>query len=297
MTGILIIDKPGGLTSFGALIRVKKIIKQKKCGHTGTLDPMATGALTVLLGGATRFSELLPDSDKAYTATLRLGTVTDTLDITGKVLGQNEVTAKRADFEKALGQFKGKIMQTPPMFSAVSVDGRRLYELAREGKEVERAAREVEIHSIELTGCDEESNEYTIDVSCSSGTYIRSLADDIGRALGCGATLTALRRTRANGFSVNTALTLETLAEAVENGTLAERLISVDTALGAYPAVKVTDAQAVRFSNGGELMTDRLGGAKEPGLYRVYSPGGTFLGVGENRADGNLYVKRVFRDE
>ena len=296
MTGILLIDKPEGLTSFGTLIRVKKIINQKKCGHCGTLDPMATGVLTVLLGGATKFADVLPDRSKAYRATVKLGTVTDTLDITGTVLEKNEVTATRADFEAAAKKFTGRIKQLPPMYSAVSVGGKRLYELARKGETVEREERDAEIFGIDIVDCDETSGEFTVDVACSSGTYIRTLADDIGRALGCGAVLTSLRRTAANGYLVQNALTLEALAKAVENGELEKHILTVDGALETYPAVYVTEAQAVRFSNGGELMTDRLHGVEEKGYYRVYAPGSVFLGVGENR-DGSLYVGKLYREE
>lgn len=296
MTGILLIDKPEGLTSFGALIRVKKIINQKKCGHCGTLDPMATGVLTVLLGGATRFAEIMPDSSKAYRAGIKLGTVTDTLDITGRVLEQNEVSVTKEEFEDAAKRFLGKIRQLPPMYSAVSVDGKRLYELARKGETVERKERDAEIFALNIVDSDEAKGEYTVDVACSSGTYIRTLADDIGRALGCGAVLTALRRTVANGYGVENALTLDELEETVKNGELEKHVMSVDSALQAYPAVRVTAAQAVRFSNGGELSADRLDGVPEPGYYRVYAPDGAFLGAGENRG-GSLYVKKLYKED
>ena len=296
MTGILLIDKPEGLTSFGTLIRIKKTINRKKCGHCGTLDPMATGVLTVLLGGATKFADVLPDRSKAYRATIKLGTVTDTLDITGAVLEQNEVTATRADFEAAAKGFTGRIKQIPPMYSAVSVDGKRLYELARKGETVERKERDAEIFKIDIVDCDEASGEYTVDVACSSGTYIRTLADDIGRALGCGAVLKTLRRTAANGYSVENAFTLDELEEAVANGELEKHILGVDSALQAYPAVRVTAAQAVRFSNGGELSADRLNGVTQPGFYRVYAPGSAFLGVGEKRGD-SLYVGKLYREE
>ena len=300
MTGLLLIDKPEGLTSFGALMRVKRIISQKKCGHTGTLDPMATGVLTVLLGGATRFSELLPDHNKAYIAKLRLGTVTDTLDITGKVLEENPVTATKEDFIASLAPFRGEISQLPPMYSAVSVNGKRLYELAREGKEVERTPRTVFISELELISADEDKNEYEIRVGCSSGTYIRTLADDIGRALGCGATLVSLRRTLANSFTAEQTLTLEELEQAVADGRLEEYILPLDKALEYYPAVTVSEKQAVRFLNGGALALERLGSmgeriAENPGYYRVYSPDGVFLGLGEAQEE-ELKVKRVNPD-
>ena len=296
MTGILLIDKPEGLTSFGTLIRVKKIIKQKKCGHCGTLDPMATGVLTVLLGGATRFAELMPDTDKEYRATIKLGTVTDTLDITGRVLEKNEVNVSKEDFEAAAVKFTGKIKQVPPMYSAVSVDGKRLYELARKGETVERCERDAEIYRLDVVDCDEKAGEYTVDVACSSGTYIRTLADDIGRELGCGAVLTALRRTAANGYKADDALTLEELERAAQEGKLQKHISGVEDALAVYPAVYVTGAQASRFSNGGELSVERLRGVSEKGFYRVYAPENIFLGIGENRGE-SLYVKKQYREE
>ena len=297
MTGILLIDKPEGLTSFGALIRVKKIIGQKKCGHTGTLDPLATGVLTVMLGNATRFCELLPDHDKEYIASFRLGTVTDTFDITGKVLKISEVNSTAADVRAALEEFKGKIKQTPPMFSAVSVNGKRLYELARKGEEIEREERDAEIFELEMLDCDEGKGEYTVRVACSGGTYVRTLTDDLGKKLGCGAVLTALRRTRANGFSVENALTLDELKAAVEAGELGNHILSVESALESYPKVVVSSAQAVRFANGGELLVERLRGAKKDGIYRVFDPQMKFLGLGENDGGENLLVKRVFKAE
>ena len=296
MTGILLVDKPEGLTSFGTLIKIKKIISQKKCGHCGTLDPMATGVLTVLLGSATRFAEILPDHRKEYRAVIKLGIVTDTLDITGTVLEKNSVCVGKADFEAAAKQFLGEIKQVPPMYSAVSVDGKRLYELARKGQTVERRERAAEIFRLDLVECDEAADEYTVDVACSSGTYIRTLADDIGRALGCGAVLTALRRTSANGFSVSNALTLENLSSEFAGGRLENHIIGVENALGVYPAVYVTEAQAARFSNGGELSVERLRGIEEKGFYRVYAPGRVFLGIGENRGE-SLFVKKLFKNE
>lgn len=294
MTGILLIDKPEGMTSFVAAARVRRMTGVKKTGHTGTLDPMATGVLPVLLGGATRFCELLPSHDKAYIASLRLGTVTDTLDITGEVLETREVNASRADFESALQSFSGTIEQVPPMYSAISQNGVRLYKLARQGIEVERESRTVNISSISLVGCDEKNGEYTISVECSAGTYIRSLVADIGEKLGCGAVMTALRRTSANGFDIKDAVTIEQLEAAANEDRLGEILLPVDKALGGYGSVTVTEAQAKRFLNGGELFLERLK-IKGEGIFRVYSPKGDFLGLGETE-DEYLKVRRVFHD-
>ncbi len=294
MTGIIILDKPENITSFGAVARVRRICAEKKCGHSGTLDPMATGVMTVMLGGATRFCELLPSHDKEYIASFRLGTITDTLDITGKVLETRPVSAAKQDVEQALEGFIGEISQLPPMYSAISVNGQRLYDLARQGIEVERQARTVTIYSAEMLDADETANEYKISVACSSGTYIRTLIDDIGKKLGCGAVMTALRRTRANGFSVSNAVTVEKLEEAAQNGTLDNLLIPVEKALDIYPSVQVTEAQAKRFSNGGELDLNRIKCAKITGYYRVYAPDGKFLGLGEINDPETLQVKRVY---
>ncbi|MBQ2903469.1 MAG: tRNA pseudouridine(55) synthase TruB [Clostridia bacterium] len=295
MTGIILLDKPEGITSFGAIARVRRICSEKKCGHTGTLDPMATGVLTIMLGGATRFCELLPGHDKAYTASFRLGTVTDTLDITGKVLETREVTATAEQVKEKLAEFVGEISQLPPMYSAVSVDGKRLYELARQGIEVERKARQVTVYSIEMLSENEESGEYTISVECSSGTYIRTLISDLGEALGCGAVMTALRRTKANGFGIENAVTLEELADAAENGTLENLVIPVEKALEGYPVIKVSAAQAKRFSNGGELDLQRLKYPRMLGYFRIYDPENRFIGLGEIGTGDSLAVKRVYQ--
>ena len=295
MTGVLILDKPAGFTSFDAVAKTRRLCGEKKCGHTGTLDPMATGVMTVLLGGATRFAALLPDHDKSYAATFRLGQTTDTLDCTGTVLETRPVTATRADVEAALAAFRGEITQIPPMYSAVSVGGQRLYKLARQGVEIDRPARRVTIHALTLTQAEEAENVYTVAVDCSAGTYVRTLIGDLGERLGCGAVLTALRRTRANGFDETQAVTLDRLEDAAQRGAAAALLIPLDRALTAYPALTVTAAQAARFRNGGALFTARLYGLGAPGIYRVYAPDGAFLGLGETDGGESLAVKRVFQ--
>lgn len=295
MTGILPIDKEAGMTSFGVVSKVRGITRERKAGHAGTLDPMATGVLPVLMGGATRFLDYLPDQRKGYQAALRLGVTTDTLDISGKILTTNGVTASYKDVEQALASFRGEISQVPPMFSAISKDGVRLYELARRGIEVERESRRVTIEKLELTSFDEAAGEYTIDVVCSKGTYIRSLIDDIGRLLGCGAVMTALRRTLAAGFSIENCITLDKLRSVqAEDGDFTPYLMSVEQAFEQYEKVVVTAAQANRFSNGGALDLTRLRRVLAPGVYRVYTPEMLFLGLGEaDREAGQLKVKRL----
>lgn len=294
MTGIILLDKPKGITSFGAVARIRRICSEKKCGHTGTLDPMATGVLTVMLGGGTRFIELLPSHDKAYTATFRLGTVTDTLDITGKVLETREVNVTAEQVREKIKGFVGEISQLPPMYSAVSVDGQRLYDLARQGIEVERTPRNVTVFSIDMLSENEQTGEYEISVECSSGTYIRTLISDLGEALGCGAVMTKLRRTKANGFGIENAVTLEQLEAAAENGTLDEIVISVEKALENYPKIRVTAAQAKRFRNGGELDLQRLKYQRMLGYFRIYDPEDNFIGLGEIGEGDSLAVKRVY---
>jgi len=279
-SSLLLLDKPAGLTSFSAVARARRILGIKKAGHTGTLDPMATGVLPILLGPATRFAEFLPSHDKAYIAGFQLGVTTDTLDITGAVLEERPVNVTRADIEAALAGFRGGIMQMPPMYSAKSQGGQRLYELARQGIEVEREARAVEIYRLELL------DNASIYVECSAGTYIRSLIDDLGRALGCGACMASLRRTMANGYDISRCVTLEQLEQGDTRG-----MVPLDKALSAYPAVEVTPAQAVRFRNGGALDLARLRGLGEGELHRVYGEH-VFLGLGRVQGEG-LAVARL----
>lgn len=294
MTGIICINKCSGITSFGVVAKVRGITREKKAGHTGTLDPMATGVLPIMLGGATKFLDYLPDSDKGYRAGFVLGRTTDTLDITGQLTGEFEVNSGKADVEAILERFKGKINQLPPMYSAVSVDGRRLYDLARKGIEVERQARQVEIKKLELVGHSE--NEYTIDVICSKGTYIRTLIDDIGRALGCGAVMTSLERTLAMGFTLDDCVSLDELQELKDTGKGFDSiLLDIEKILAPLDSVKVSSAQARRFANGGGLSLDRLRKKlSDNTLYRIYDPEGLFLGLGgADFEKQELVVKRL----
>lgn len=295
MTGIICVNKEKDITSFGVCAKMRGILKEKKVGHTGTLDPMATGVLPVMIGGATRFLDYLPESDKGYRASFMLGKTTDTLDITGTVTAENDVNVSKADVERVLAQFKGRIMQTPPMYSAVSINGKRLYELARQGVEVEREKREVEIKRLELVNCSEAENEYTIDVFCTKGTYIRTLIDDIGRVLGCGAVMTSLVRTYAMGFTLDDCKTLAQLQQLKDSGEGFDGvLLPLEKALRTYDKVSVSSAQSIRFKNGGALDSVRIKkqlNADE--IYRVYSGDGEFLGLG--KADKTqLKVEKLF---
>ena len=285
MVGIICVNKPAGMTSFGAVARVRGITREKKCGHTGTLDPMATGVLPVMLGSATKFLNYLPDSDKGYRAAFVLGKTTDTLDSTGTVTGTYPVTATADDVRAVLPQFTGAIQQLPPMYSAKSKDGVRLYELARQGVEIERTPCEVTVKSLTLVG--QENGAYIIDVLCSKGTYIRSLIDDIGKALGCGAVMTALQRTQAMGFTLEDCVTLEELQLLKDNGTGFDAVLhTLDSLYAGYPQVPVTAAQATRFLNGGALDIQRIKEAPAIGeSCAVRSPDGTFLGLGKNTGE------------
>ena len=245
MNGIIVIDKENGYTSFDVVAKMRRICGEKKIGHTGTLDPMATGVLPILIGNATKAQSLLPESDKEYEATLSFGITTDTLDITGKVLSQTESNVKSEDLEAVLPQFRGDIMQLPPMYSAVSKDGVRLYELARKGLVTEREARPITVYKLDLLNFDEQLQSAQILVKCSKGTYIRSICDDIGQALGCGAVMTSLRRVTACGYTLDDAITLEKAKELSENGMLEEYLRPTESVFACYPLVKVTEAQAV----------------------------------------------------
>lgn len=293
MTGIICVNKAKDITSFGVVSKVRGITREKKAGHTGTLDPMATGVLPIMLGGATRFLDFLPNSDKGYRATFVLGKTTDTLDITGNVISECEVNATADDVLSTLDCFRGEISQVPPMYSAKSVDGVRLYDLARKGIEVEREASVVNIKRLELVSSTD--NEYTIDVICSKGTYIRSLINDIGERLGCGATMTALERTLAMGFTLEDCVTLDELQALKDNEQGFDSvLIDIEKMFEPYDSVSISPAQTVRFNNGGALSLDRIKKSFSNGLYRVYSPDGLFLGLGQADVDSNeLAVKRL----
>lgn len=294
MTGIIPLYKGENITSFFAVNKLRRICGEKKAGHTGTLDPNATGVLPVALGGATRFIELLPTHKKAYKATFRTGIKTDTLDIWGTVTQTCEKVPSFDDVRAAAQKFEGEIFQLPPMYSALKKDGVRLYELARQGKEVERTPRKCNIYSLAAEPVGE--FEYSLYCECSAGTYIRTLISDIGDALGSGAVMTSLVRTYACGIELSDCFTLEQLENMRLNGELEKTLITVDKILDCYPSVYVTDKQAVRFKNGGDLMCERLKGLGAFGFYRVYGSG-EFLGIGEFcDGDESLKVKRVYNN-
>lgn len=297
MNGVLVIDKPAGFTSFDVIAVVRRLTGERKTGHTGTLDPNATGVLPVLLGRATKAQDIIPDHDKAYTADFRLGLTTDTLDIWGEVTATFAQTAPRAAVEAALPAFRGKIAQLPPMYSAVRQNGQRLYDLARKGVEVERKPRTVTVYSLSLLSFDEQTQEGRLQIRCSKGTYVRTIIDDLGRMLGTGAVMTALRRTYACGFTLDDCVTLDALRARSERGEIPAALRTTESLFASYGAVTVSDAQARRFGNGSPLALDRtpLHGrdTAEGAILRVKRQDGTFLGLGR-ATDGALKVYKLF---
>lgn len=292
MQGILCLDKPQEMTSFIACACVRRALGVKKTGHAGTLDPMATGVLPILCGGATRALDWLPDHDKRYLVTVRFGAVSDTQDVWGAVEETGKPLPTKEALEQALGHFRGEILQVPPMVSAIKKDGVRLYELARKGIEIEREARPVTVHALELLSF--EGDTAVLDCACSKGTYMRVIASDLGQMLGCGALMSGLRRTLAAGFAIEDCVTLEQLRADAENGTATEHILPVDRVLDCYPSVTVTAPQANRFRNGGALSLERLHTAVE-GITRVYAPDGRFLGLGKPAGE-ELAVARLFPD-
>ena len=267
MNGIVIIDKPAGWTSQDVTARLRRVFQTRRIGHGGTLDPMATGVLPVFVGRATRGVEFFEHAEKTYEAVLRLGITTDTEDITGTVLQRREVTVTRETLESALEGFRGEILQVPPMYSALKVDGQKLCDLARKGKEVERQPRPITIH--ELTLLDFTGETARLRVRCSKGTYIRTLCKDIGEALGCGGCMEALRRTSAGEYTIDEAVPLDRLLDAENPG---EYLRPVDTMFRNYPAVKLTPNQEKRCRCGNSFSVKLPGG-----IYRAYSQSGEFL--------------------
>jgi tRNA pseudouridine55 synthase len=278
--GVLLLDKPLGLSSNDALQKAKRLYRAEKAGHTGTLDPLATGLLPLCFGAATKFSQVSLDADKRYLATLKLGVTTTTADAEGDVMETREVNVSRAQLQVACERFTGPIQQVPPMHSALKRDGKALYEYARAGIEVEREARAVTIHAIDIVGG--ENDTWTLDVRCSKGTYIRTLAEDIGAALGCGAHLSALRRTGSGALSLAGALTLEQLVAMSEDERDAA-LMDADALLADWPVVRLDTEDAGRFLTGLRRRTALPDAAN----VRVYGPepkaflGGAHISAGE----------------
>ena len=288
--GILSVDKPAGWTSFDVLAKLRGALGTRKLGHSGTLDPLATGVLAVFIGKATSAADRQLDHDKTYEATLRLGLRTDTGDVTGTVLETAPVTVGEAELRAVLPQFTGAQMQLPPMYSAVKINGQPLYKAARKGQTVERTPRPITVYDIEYLGSPA-PDEYTIRVACSKGTYIRVLAEDIGTALGVPATLAALRRIRAGVFSIEQYHTLPEILAAAESGELEQNgwVLPVETVFAPLPALTVNDGVKAHLFNG--CPTSHY--AAVDGRYRAYDEAGLFLGLAAVQ-DGVLRVEKLF---
>ena len=278
--GILVIDKSAGWTSQDVAAKLRGVFHERRVGHGGTLDPMATGVLPVFIGRATRAAEFLESAEKEYVAGLRLGVVTDTQDTSGTVLETNSVCVTRAQLEAALRQFLGPIEQIPPMYSAIKINGQKLYELARRGQEVACRPRSITIHALELL--EGEGADWTVRVRCSKGTYVRTLCHDLGRALGCGGCMSSLRRTRAGSFTLAQAVTMQQVLDFAAGQDPQQLLMPVDAVFAAHPPLIVTLGQAAKLKNGAQVKDWQF----QPGTYRVYAEDGEFLLLG--RVEGGV---------
>ena len=296
MNGILCMNKPEEFTSFDVIGKLRGILRIRRLGHTGTLDPMATGVLPVLVGTAAKACDIMPDQDKTYRARVRFGLGSDTLDIWGKITQEYpQMHVTRAMLEGILPQFLGEIQQLPPMYSAVSVGGKRLYELARQGIETERPVRRVMIYDIVLHDFDEESQTAELTVSCGKGTYIRTLLSDMGQALGGDAVMTALCRTKASGFCLSECHTFDEVKAAVEEGTLERLIIPTERLFCDYPKLRLNEIQTRMYRNGVKLDLSRIHNIRPAHAdYAVYSAEGGFIGTA--RADFENGVLRCAKN-
>ena len=284
MNGIVIIDKPRQWTSQDVTAKLRGVFHTRRIGHGGTLDPMATGVLPVFVGRATRAVEFFEHAEKTYEAELLLGTVTDTQDITGTVLETLPVSVTDGQLAEVLERFRGDILQVPPMYSAVKINGQKLCNLARKGREVERPARPITIHALDVLS--REENRVWLRVHCSKGTYIRTLCHDIGAALGCGGCMAALRRTQAGDYDIRQAVPLQALLESQEPETY---LLPVDSLFGGLPGLTLTANQEKAVRNGAAFPL-----AGQPGRYRLYGAWGEFLALGQLREGKMVTIKSFF---
>jgi len=288
--GIIIIDKPAEWTSMDVCAKLRGIFHEKRVGHGGTLDPMATGVLPVFVGRATRAVELATQSVKEYLFGIRLGVVTNTQDVTGQVLERRPASVPRDRLDAALEQFWGDIRQVPPMYSAIKIGGKKLYELARKGQEVERPARSIYIYALNVVDRPPPAgSDYLLRVVCSKGTYVRTLCHDIGQALGCGGCMSYLRRVGACGFTESDALPLEAVQAAAGRGEADALLLPVDRMFLEYPAAEIAGRALFRAKNGGDFPWEGPNG-----YYRVYGPGGEFLLLGSAVGGVMTTVKSFF---
>ena len=284
--GVFLLNKPLGFSSNQALKKIQWLFNAKKAGHTGTLDPMASGLLPICIGEATKFSHRLLEANKTYIATIQLGVSTTTGDQEGEVVSQKDVVLKPNQLQETLQKFTGDIMQIPPMFSALKFEGKPLYEYARQGIEIERKSRQVTIHDITLNKMEEST--VILEVSCSKGTYIRTLAEDIGHALGCGAYLKGLERTQTGNFQLSDALTIEAI-EAMSMASREKTLLPVDALLEGLSSIELTLTETEAIKKGQAIDFN----GKNDKELRLYGVSGQFLGVGQSDLQGRLFPKRL----
>ena len=293
MNGVLNVLKPSGMTSFDVISSLRKLLKIKKIGHAGTLDPMAAGVLPLCLGRATKAIEFMIEKDKLYRAELTLGISTDTQDSTGNVISSSAVTATDTEIIDVINSFTGSYMQLPPMYSAIKVNGKKLYELAREGKEVERKAREVKIYSVDIIDIDRSGKETKLlfDVSCSKGTYIRTLCSDIGDKLGCGGHMSFLLRKKAGPFELSSACTLEEITQAFQADQLDSLIINTEEIFSGLQEINLNPEQERKLLNGVKQL---IPGKYSPGEAKITGSDGRFIAVGiiEGRDDNKWEIKR-----
>ncbi len=287
MNGILLVNKPQGFTSFDVIAKLRGILKIKRLGHSGTLDPLATGVLPVFIGKATRACDILPNNEKSYTAGFRLGIKTDTQDITGTVLKKSDIVTSRQDVSNALLSFLGETDQLPPMYSAVSVGGKRLYDLARQGIEVERQSRKINVAEIKLLDFDEKEQEGTVFISCSKGTYIRTIIHDMGEKLGCFAAMSSLVRNSSSGFLLKDCLTFDEIVELKRSERLCEVIIPIQKAFEEYEKIFLDEIQTAKYKNGIKLDSARVCFTPGNEIYQIFSFDGSFLGLGKVSYDEN----------
>lgn len=293
ISGVIAVYKPAGWTSFDVVAKMRGILHTRKIGHGGTLDPMAEGVLPVFVGKATKACDILPDVRKGYHAGFRLGITTDTQDITGKILSEDGRSVTVEELKAAAEKFIGKIMQVPPMYSAVKVDGKKLYELAREGKVIEREAREITVLSLVIDDYDEVSREGHMTVLCEKGTYIRTLINDIGEMLGCGGAMTSLVRSYSAGLALEECLSIEDIQRIVGESGAESVLTRLDKCFEVYPALKLDERVTGLYKNGVKLRAEQAG-AEDGSVYRVYGADGAFIGLGRMTDGGFRSVKNFF---
>lgn len=295
MNGIICVNKPKDWTSFDVVAKVRGMARTKKVGHAGTLDPMATGVLPLFFGNATKACDVMPNDDKGYIATFKLGMTTNTLDITGDIETQKESNVTLDELKNVLSEFVGEIEQVPPMFSAIQVNGRRLYDIARTGEVVERKARKVIIKKLKLIDFNEDTQTGIIEVLCSKGTYIRSLSSDIGEKLGVGATLTDLQRHIVGNFTLDDCYTLDELQKFTDEGILEQKALPVEKVFEQLPKIKLNPVQSNKFRNGVKLDLNRVFHKNVEGNHKVFDQDNNFIGLAKLDLEKmQLVIEKMF---